>query len=79
MGEHSHGFPHVFSLAYNMSDLKTLLRSRDLSTSDKINLIIGILTTIIGVLSVVLAWVMWRLTNDRRRTRTLSRYLPDRD
>jgi hypothetical protein len=59
MGEHSHGFPHVFSLAYNMSDLKTLLRRRDLSISDKITLVIGILTTITGVLSVILAWAMW--------------------
>lgn len=31
------------------------------------NLIIGILTIVIGFLSTVLAWATWKLTRDRRR------------
>ncbi|TVY78385.1 hypothetical protein LSUE1_G006623 [Lachnellula suecica] len=43
------------------------ITKRALSTDNKINIIIGILTLVIGILSVILAWAMWRLTSDRRR------------
>ncbi|KAH8779321.1 hypothetical protein BGZ57DRAFT_889691 [Hyaloscypha finlandica] len=41
--------------------------SRSLSTDTKVNLIIGIFTIVIGALSTLFAWAMWRLTEDRRR------------
>jgi len=43
-----------------------------LAPSDKINLIIGILTIVIGILSVILGWVMWRLTREHAPRRRLG-------
>ncbi|KAE8447477.1 hypothetical protein EG329_010750 [Mollisiaceae sp. DMI_Dod_QoI] len=45
----------------------TTLYPRGLSADNKINIIIGVLTIVIGILSAVLTWVTWRLTKDRRR------------
>jgi hypothetical protein len=62
-------FRGSYSLAYlNILDAqpKTLL-SRGLSLDNRINLIIGVLTIVVGILSTILAWAMWRLTDDRRR------------
>lgn len=39
---------------------------RGLSLDSKINLIIGVLTIVIGTLSAILAWATWRLTSFRR-------------
>ncbi|KAH9220581.1 hypothetical protein DL95DRAFT_383073 [Leptodontidium sp. 2 PMI_412] len=40
---------------------------RGISADNKINIIIGVLTIVIGILSSMLAWSTWRLTRDRRR------------
>ncbi|TVY19214.1 hypothetical protein LARI1_G001761 [Lachnellula arida] len=45
----------------------TILTPRTLSTDNTINLIIGVLTIAVGILSTILAWAMWRLTSDGRR------------
>lgn len=45
------------------------LNRRSMSIDTQINLIIGSLTIATGVLSVILAWATWRLTDDRRRER----------
>jgi hypothetical protein len=49
-----------------MSSLQHL-PTRSLSPDTKINLIIGILTILIGILSSMPAWATWRLTGNRRR------------
>ncbi|KAF8865315.1 hypothetical protein BDZ45DRAFT_796630 [Acephala macrosclerotiorum] len=41
------------------------LRTRGLSIDNRINIIIGVLTIVIGILSTILAWATWRLTHDR--------------
>jgi len=38
-----------------------------LSADTKINIIIGVLTIVTGVLSTLLAWAMWKLTREARR------------
>jgi len=43
--------------------------TRGLSTDNKINLIFGVFTIIIGVLSIALGWAMWRLMERPRRLR----------
>ena len=40
--------------------------TRGLSADNKVNIIIGVLTIVIGILSAILAWATWRLTWDRR-------------
>jgi hypothetical protein len=45
--------------------------TRGLSADNKVNIIIGVLIIVIGILSAVLAWATWRLTRDRRRRHQL--------
>jgi hypothetical protein len=45
------------------------LLARGLPLDTKVNLIIGALTIVIGILSTILAWATWRLTRDRRLRR----------
>lgn len=54
----------------NLPDYATTITTRDLSTDNKINIIIGVLTIVIGILSAMLAWSTWRLTKERRRLST---------
>ena len=51
-----------------LAHIHTVL-ARGLSTDSDINIIIGALTIVIGILSAILAWATWRLTHDRRRRR----------
>ncbi|TVY59525.1 hypothetical protein LCER1_G000145 [Lachnellula cervina] len=55
------------ALLINPAAPSTLLTPRTLSTDNTINLIIGVLTIAVGILSTILAWAMWRLTSDGRR------------
>ena len=57
-----------FVLRDLLAHIHTLL-ARGLSTDSDINIIIGALTIVIGILSAILAWATWRLTRDRRRQR----------
>lgn len=52
---------------YLIMSSSPIILARGLSEDNKINLIIGILTIVIGILSSILAWATWRLTGDRRR------------
>lgn len=45
------------------------LLPRSLSTDTKINLIIGVLTIATGILSILLAWAMWKLAREGRQRR----------
>ncbi|KAE8451059.1 hypothetical protein EG329_004731 [Mollisiaceae sp. DMI_Dod_QoI] len=53
-----------------MDSMSNLLAKRGLSLDTRVNLIIGILTIVIGILSAILAWATWRLTDDRQRRRS---------
>lgn len=44
----------------------TQLLPRAILADNKINVIIGVMTIVISVLSATLGWATWRLTNDRR-------------
>ncbi|CZR55292.1 uncharacterized protein PAC_05179 [Phialocephala subalpina] len=52
--------------------LTKVIPPRGLSLDNRINLIIGILTIIIAVLSTLLAWATWRLSHIHLRNRHLS-------
>lgn len=45
----------------------TQLLSRAIFSDNKLNIIIDVLTTVIGVLSAILGWTIWGLTNNRMR------------
>lgn len=86
------GHPAILSLVKNhedssisiaMSASPPILRAssnyilpRGISQDNKINIIIGVLTIMIGILSSILAWSTWKLTRDRRRRLgNMSRYI----
>lgn len=56
--------------------LPTAITTRALSPDTTINLIIGILTLAVGLLSAILAWAMWRVSSDGRRRLRRSRSEP---
>jgi hypothetical protein len=56
----------VVSLTYQ-TRWPDIVLTRGLSTDNKVNVIIGVLTIVIGILSAILAWATLRLTGDRRR------------
>jgi len=70
------------SISIAMSASRPILRAssnyilpRGISQDNKINIIIGVLTIMIGILSSILAWSTWKLTRDRRRRLgNMSRY-----
>ncbi|TVY49809.1 hypothetical protein LOCC1_G000436, partial [Lachnellula occidentalis] len=57
----------ILSLADLNRPTAPTITPRTLSTSNIINIIIGVLSIAIGILSSILAWAMWRLTSDGRR------------
>jgi hypothetical protein len=60
----------IASLTNILIDSKSIpLLARSLPLDTKVNLIIGALTIVIGILSTILAWATWRLTRDRRLRR----------
>jgi hypothetical protein len=60
----------VASLTNTLIDSTSIpLLARGLPLDTKVNLIIGALTIVIGILSTILAWATWRLTRDRRLRR----------
>lgn len=52
-----------------MASTSVPLLARGLPLDTKVNLIIGALTIVIGILSTILAWATWRLTRDRHLRR----------
>jgi hypothetical protein len=62
--------------------LPHLVARSGLSTDNTIGVIFGILTFVLGVLSVAFAWAMWLVTrrgNRRRRQETISMSTPEED
>lgn len=53
-----------------------------LSTDNTIGIIFGVLTFVLGILSIAFAWAMWLVTrqdNRRRRQETISMSAPEED
>ena len=50
---------------YQVIQFRQLL-TQGLSADNEVNIIIGVLTIAIGILSAILAWATWKLTRDRR-------------
>ena len=53
----------ISSLAYKFTlPAAGVVHKASLSTDNKINIIIGVLTVVIGILSAIIAWATWRLS-----------------
>jgi hypothetical protein len=61
--------------SYNSSAMPTIL-SRDVSPENAVNIVFGLASVLIGIVTVIFGWLMWKLKQKRGGARPQTAFQP---